>query len=508
MLILAGWFHVVSYANPAQKPTGELRIGVPTLHTETFHPLWATNLRKFYYEVMFDYLVNLDKDSNLVEGIAYKWEEAPNHLSWTFWIRDGVKFHDGTPLTLDDVKYSLDALLGQRNVAGVTQREYQERVEIVPPNKIVIYLKRPWPIMLYMLSPAGQGGGVILPKKYVEEKGDSFEVRPIGTGPYKFLEKREGDFIKFEAQDHHWRVGIPRYKYVTFKKIPEEGTRIASLKNKETDVIVVSRAKTKELESENITIIRKIGAAELNLDFLRTYETDNPLNKQKVRQALVYAIDKADILKHVLGGEGKTIGHCYYMFSNSIGYKEYPVTPYDPKKAKQLLTEAGYTGGFTMHLYSYATIVPEQKLVCEAIASYWEAIGVKVKILEMESSAFFTIWTKRKEPPGPAAFVHSWTTRVQATWRPMFSSDIKKNTFSQTVDPELDRLIDEFDSQATIEGYIRTTRKCEERVLEMFYKSGIVNTNILFAASKDVPKWDCGKGNVDSYRFEYIGAVK
>ena len=76
------------------------------------------------------------------------------------------------------------------------------------------------------------------------------------------------------------------------------------------------------------------------------------------------------------------------------------------------------------------------------------------------------------------------------------------------MDPELDRLIDEFDSQATIEGYIRATRKCEERVLEMFYKSGIVNTNILFAASKEVPKWDCGKGNVDSYRFEYIGAVK
>jgi ABC-type transport system substrate-binding protein len=510
VLILVTAQRPVIGATSGPVPKGELKIGVPTLDSETFHPFWAPNIRKFYYEPLFDYLVGLDGEMNLVPGIATKWEEAPDHKSWTFWIRDGVTFHDGTPMTLEDVKFSLDSMLDDKNVCVRSlHKPYQDRVEIVPPDKVVIYLKEPWPVMPYLLSSAGQGGGIILPKKYIEEKGAAyFEAHPVGTGPYKFLEKKEGDFIKYEALNRHWRVGVPKYKYLTFKKMPEEGTRVASLEAGELDVIMVDRARAKELEEKGFPIVEKKAAADINLDFLRTYETNNPLHKRDVRKALVYAIDKEAILKHILLGRGKTIGHCYYMFSTSIGYKDYPVTPYEPKTARELLAKAGYPNGFTMYLYSYATTVPEQKLICEAIAGYWQAIGLDVKILEMESGAFFPIWTKKKNPPGPAAFVHSWGTRPQASWKPLFYSDVKKFYFSQTSDTELDKLIDEFDKQVTLDGYIAATRKCEEYVLKMFYKSGIVNVNIPFATQKDVPSWNCGKGNIDSFFFETIGAVK
>lgn len=508
-LILATMPFNVVYAQQLSKPTGELRIGMPTLHTETFHPFWGRNIRKFYYEPLYDYLVGMDENMNLTEGIAYKWEEASDHMSWTFWIRDGIKFHDGKPLTLEDVKFSLDTILDEKNVSNRSLfKPYQDRVEIVPPNKIVVYLKKPWPIMPYYLSPSGQGGGTILPKKYIAEKGDDFENHPIGTGPYKFLEKKEGDYIKYEAQDHHWRVGTPKYRYLIFKKMPEEGTRVAALKAGEVDVIMISRARIKELEAEGFPIVRKEEAADLNLDFLYTYKPDNPLSKQKVRQALIYAIDKAAILEHILMGQGKLIGHSYSLFSTSIDYKPYPVTPYDPKRAKQLLTEAGYPNGFTIYYYSYATLVPEQKLIGEAIAGYWEAIGMKVKILEMEPAAFFAVWTKKKEPPGPAAFVHAWSTRPKEVWRPLAYSDVKKYYFSHIVDPELDRLIDEYDKQVTAEGLIKASQRCMDRVLEMAYRSGIANVSIPFATRKEVPKWNCGRGNTDSYRFEYVGATK
>jgi len=496
------------YGKPSPKPAGELIIGLPSIHTETFHPLWGPCLRKGYYEVMFDFLVGLDENMKLVPGIAYKWEESPDHMSWTYYIRDDVKFHDGTPVTLEDIKFSLDTILDKGNVTARTMHApYQGEVEIVPPDKIVAHLKRPWPTMPYYNSPAAQGGGVILPKKYIEKVGKDFEKHPIGSGPYEFLEQKENDYIKFVAQDHHWRVGTPKYRYLTFKKLPEEGTRVASLQRGEVDVIMISRSRVKELEGQGFPIVRKRDATDVNLDFLYTYKPDNPISKKKVRQALAYAINKPDILEHILLGQGKLIGHASYMFSASIGHKDYPVTPYDPKKAKQLLAEAGYPDGFTIYLYAYATTVPEQKLICEAIAGYWEAIGMKVKILEMEWGAFSPVWTKKKAPPGPAAFVHSWTTRPYYNWRAQFTKP-EKYLWSHVDDPVMDKFVDAFDNQFTLTGYIEYARKCEERVLEMFYKSGIANTDIPFATGKEVPPWNCGKGNIDSFRFEYIGATK
>jgi len=508
-LILLPLPFIVTDVKSASTPSGELRIGVPTLHSETFHPFWGRNIQKFYYEPIYDYLVGLDENMNLTEGIAYKWEEAPDHMSWTFWIRDGVKFHDGAPLSIEDIKFSLDTMLDKKNISVRSLHEpHQDRVEIIPPNKVKVHLMKPWPVMPYFLCPSGQGGGTMLPQKYIMEKGDKFETYPIGTGPYKFLEKKENDYIKYVAQDYHWRLGRPKYRYLTFKKIPEEGTRVAALKAGEVDVVMIGRARAKELEAEGFPIVRKPEAADLNLDFLHTYRPENPLSKKNVRQALVYAIDKPAILKHILMGEGKPIGHSYSLYSTSIDYKPYPVTPYDPKKAKQLLAEAGYPNGFTIYYYSYVTLVPEQKLVAEAIASYWEAIGMKVKILEMEPAAFFEIWTKKKEPPGPAAFVHSWATRPKDPWRPLTHSDVKKFYFSHVADPEMDRLIDEHDNQVTLKGLVEASHKCMDRVLEMFYRSGIATVDIPFATRKDVPKWSSGRGNTDSYRFEYVGATK
>ena len=150
---------------------------------------------------------------------------------------------------------------------------------------------------------------------------------------------------------------------------------------------------------------------------IRIYEPNNPLSKKKVRQALVYAIDKAAIVEHILMGQGEVIGHHFPMTKWSIAYKPYPLTPYDPKRAKQLLAEAGYPDGFTIYLYSYITTLPEAKLVNEAIAGYWKAIGLKPIILEMEYGAFMPIWAKKKDPPGPAVNLNPGTAgRLSIVW--------------------------------------------------------------------------------------------
>lgn len=123
---------------PPAEPTGELVIAVPTLITETFHPWWAPVTRKFYYNPLYDYLVGMNKEGELdpEEGIAYKWEESPDHLTWTFYIRDGVTFHDGTPLTLEDVKYSLaEMVVDEKNVTCKNDIPYLDYVETAPPTR-------------------------------------------------------------------------------------------------------------------------------------------------------------------------------------------------------------------------------------------------------------------------------------------------------------------------------------------------------------------------------------
>jgi len=488
------------------QPSGELRVGLPTLYDQTLHPIWETVYRKQYLEPMYDHLIGVDRDGKFDPklGIAYKWEMAPNFLSWTFYIRDGAKFHNGVPLTIEDVKYTIEQA-GTKKNNSLAQSDFKanvDRVEAIPANKVVVHLKKPWPTTLYFLSTLSGNEGMIQPKKYIEEKGEKgFNANPIGSGPYKFFEWKEGVHIKLVAQDSHWRIGVPKYKYLTFKLMPEEGTREAALRSGEVDVIAVSLARTKGLKDAGFNIQQKKDGLHVGLMWIQDWRPEFPTNKAKVRQALIYAINKEEIVKQILLGQGTVVGNATSMFTWSIEYKPYPLTPYDPKMAKQLLAEAGYPQGFTMYLYSFVTHLPETKIINEAIAGYWEAIGVKVKILEMDYSGFKPVWTKHQDPPGPAAFVLAWPNRPTYSWRNMYHTTA---LYSHKKDPQIDRMIEEFEAQPTTEGYITGAQKIMDYVLANFYSTGICTTHELFASGKKVPLWEMGKG-VGSFRWEYIG---
>jgi peptide/nickel transport system substrate-binding protein len=492
--------------NYAQGPSGELRIGVSTLYDQTFLPMQATQYRKIYLEPMYDFIVGVDKDGNFdpKQGLASNWEQSADFLSWTFYIRDGVKFHNGDPLTNEDIKETIERAGTKKNLAfnrAIFEASI-ERVDTVPPNKVVVRLKKAWPNFLYYLSTLGGIESMVAPKKYIQEKGeDYFNTHPIGSGPYKFSEWREGTYIKLVAQDSHWRVGIPKYKYLTFKLIPEEGSREADLRSGELDIIQVGIEKGDNFRKDGFPINMKNEGINLVLMWLQDWRSEFPTNKRKVRQALIYAINKQEIVDQLLRKQGTVMASTLPMFTWAIEYKSYLKTPYDPTLAKKLLAEAGYADGFTMYIYSFVTKLPETKMINEAIAGYWEAIGVKVKILEMDYSAFRPYWVKDKDTVGPAMLINPWTNRPVFTYRDHYHSTAR---FSHKKDPNLDKLIEEFEGQRTMEGYIAAGQKAVDYIMENFYSTGICSTHELFAMSKNVPIWEMGKG-VDSYRWEYIG---
>ncbi|MFC1532451.1 ABC transporter substrate-binding protein [Thermodesulfobacteriota bacterium] len=508
VILIAGMFTVPISPKTAQgSPSGELTIALPTLYDQTMHPNWATMYRKYYLEVMYDYIIGVDENGKFdpKQGIAYKWEVAPDNLSWTFYIRDGVKFHNGDKLTNEDVKYTIEGAVSKKNNGGNQSdfRAHIDKVETAPPDKVIVHLKKPWPTFEYFISILTATNGMVVPKNYIEKNGDKhFLAHPVGSGPYKFLDWKEGDYVKYEALDSHWRVGVPKYKYITFKLMPEAGTREAALRAGEVDIIKLSVDRVKGIKSAGLAVLRKKESIFLGLGWIQDFRPEFPTNKKKVRQALIYAINKKELLDQIMLGEGDLVGSSYSMFTWAIEYKPYPVTPYDPKKAKELLAEAGYPNGFTMYIYSFVTGLPETKLIAEAIAGYWDAIGINIKILEMEYSAFRPVWTKQQDPPGPAAFILAWPNRPVYSWRSHYHSTAK---FSHKKIPEMDRLIEDFEKKTTKDEYIAAARKNMDYVLENYLSTGIFTTNDIFGARNDVPNWNKGKGT-SSFRWEYIGS--
>ena len=490
-------------------PQGELKIGLPTLYSNSFLPQATVGFSIVYQSPVFDFLVATDAAGNFDPSVsvAEKWETSPDGKSWTFQIRKGIRFHNGDALTADDVQFTLDMTVTAKNTAGRRSDfvEFFDKVETDGPDKVIVRLKKPWPTFLYFLSDLIGVQGMIVPKAYYESKGEeNFLRNPVGSGPYKVQESVEGSHIKLQAaQDTHWRVKEPKYRTITFRSLPESGTRVAALKNHEIDLISVGLSEYADVKKGGFDIIRKEDGALIDLSFLRVNQQANsPLNNPKVREALQIAIDRKDILQQILSGEGNETGTTLALFTWAFDYKPFPPIPFDPEKAKRLLAEAGYPNGFEISLYSFVQGLPEMKLVNEAIAAYWEAIGMKPKILEMDYSAFRPFWMKQKEPPGPAAFAMDWPNRPFYSWRGTYYSTA---TFGTVSDPKLDEMIDKSEAELDQTKYIALSQQIMTYVRDQSYSSGIATAHQLYAKDKSVPNWELGR-SFGSIRAEYIGA--
>src|ERR1051325_970200 len=237
----------------------DLTVGLSGLAQETLDPPVAGHFNKYYLSLLYDYLVGTTADGTLSPktGIATKWENSADHKRWTFHLRKDVKFHNGDPLTAEDVKFSIERNLGKRSTTGYAGilRALVQAIETPAPDRVAIVTKEPTLIVPTSLSRALSSEGMIVPKKYVESIGDeAFARKPVGSGPYKFVEHVSGSHIKLAAVDNHWRTGTPKFKTITFKIVPEETTRIALLRRGEVDVADISRERVAELEKEGFPV--------------------------------------------------------------------------------------------------------------------------------------------------------------------------------------------------------------------------------------------------------------
>lgn len=376
-----------------KQPSGTLNIALSTFESETFLPWNGGVARQSYLLMIYDVLVYSDpKTDEQKPGLAEKWEMSPDGKTWTFSIRKGVQFHEGYgELTSEDVKYSFERMIDKSSVGSPAQllRNIIDKVETPDPYKVVVSLKTPYVGLVGGYLNDTNAGGIIVSKKYVTTVGDEkANSHPIGTGPYTLAEEhKKGGPIKLAAVpgvEKHWRI-TPDYQNVNFLLVPEEATRVAMLKTGEVDLAPISYDSIDSVKASglNVISISKNWAPLIRFGGIVTtdpkrYDASNPWSKKEVRQALNYAIDRTAIAKSIFKGEATPTGASMPLNV----WSDIPAYAYDVAKAKQLLAQAGYPNGFQVPLRTFtANPGAELPTLGEAVALYWKAIGIDVKIV-------------------------------------------------------------------------------------------------------------------------------
>ena len=353
---------------------------------------------------LWDWLTEIDAAGKLSPGLALSWKAGADGRSWTFKLRPGVKFHDGSEMTADDVQFTL--MEGFRRPKAKASRVRQFRkgikdVKVVDRHTVTVVTARPWPTFPYDMSFQPGIEGIVLPKAYIEKVGwDGFAQKPVGTGPWKFVKHEVGNFIEFEAVKDHWRKS-PNFDRLRTVLVKEASTRVAMLKTGQVDVARISLDEVQEVSKAGFKIAEDPQPTSVRIHLYATYyDKAGPVKDVRVRQALNLAVNKQEIVDTLLHGKGKPAA-VFPSSPISIGYPaDLKPYPYDPAKAKKLLAEAGYPNGFSIKLFALPTGGFTQYLqLAEIVAGYWEAIGVTTSIVPTDIGAFRPLYIANPQKP-------------------------------------------------------------------------------------------------------------
>jgi peptide/nickel transport system substrate-binding protein len=322
-------------------------------------------------------------------GLAESWSVSKDGLVYEFVLRKGALFHNGDPVTADDVKFSLERY---RGTAAKLLKERVAGVDTPDATHVRIRLKQPWPDFLTFYTNA-TGAGWIVPRKYVEKVGDEgFKKAPVGAGPYKFVSFTPGVELVLEAFEQYWRKP-PSVKRLVLRVIPDEATRLAALKRGEVDIAYSIRGELAEelQKTPGLALKPAVIQAPFWLYFADQWDSKSPWHDRRVRLAASLAIDRRSI------NQALTLGHSLLSGSiipTSFEYFWQPPAPaYDPARAKRLLAEAGYPSGFDAGDYycdvSYSNLG-------EAVLNSLQTVGIRAKLRPLERVAFFSGYSEKK----------------------------------------------------------------------------------------------------------------
>jgi peptide/nickel transport system substrate-binding protein len=323
-------------------------------------------------------------------SLAESWTQSKDGLVYEFVLRRNAKFHNGDPVTAEDVKFSFDRY---RGAGAKLLKERVREVQIVDPRHVHIQLKEPWPDFMTFYGTSATGAAWVVPKRYVERVGeDGFKKAPVGAGPYRFVSSNPGVDLVLEAFDGYWRK-TPAVKRLVMRSLPDETTRAAALKAGDVDIVYLLSGPTateiKRTPGLRLAAARPPGV--IFLDLPEQWDPKSPWHDRRVRLAASHALDREALNQAETLGLSKPTGGLVPRMLDFA--RSFDPPAHDPARAKALLAEAGYPSGFDAGDF---TPFPPYFGVAEAAVNYLQAVGIRSRMRTMERAAFLTAWREKK----------------------------------------------------------------------------------------------------------------
>jgi peptide/nickel transport system substrate-binding protein len=409
---------------------------------------------------IYDYLIELDAETGeLVPSLATEWS-SPDGKVWTIKLREGVTFHDGSPFTAEDVKFTLertqDPGLGHLKAQDF---EVVDRIDTPEDHTVVITLKESFPTFIYLMTDYNMA---ILASDYdYSSKGES---SPMGTGPFKLEKLIPKESALLVKNENYWNAGLPKAEELRIYFVPDIDSSVTMLEAGEVDIVPqISPVMKKRLESmDGFNVVSPYQESR----FIALAQDREPFSDNKVRLAFKYTIDPEILAKACLGTLGETIFYNETPIVNALAqYKDIPFRGRDIEKAKQLLAEAGYPNGVEVEFF-YASDHPYGTEIAQTLKELSAPAGFNLELKGFPRDIYLSqYWLN-----GPMLLT-GWGVRVDPSMLLMlaYHSEGPWNE-SHMNDPEVDRLIEKI--RAEVDPAQRQTYY--DRLQEIFYERGTV----------------------------------
>ena len=417
-------------ANPclAQAKDDTLVVGA-AVFTDSISPAAGGYITLSLVFQTWEPLVARDAGDKLVPALAERWETlSPTH--WRFHLRRGVKWHDGTPFTAADVKFTIDYVTDPKTVyvrkgriAGIAT------TEVVDENTVDIRTNAPAPLLLRGLAD------IAIEQKAITEKLGLKEAhrKPVGTGPWKYAEWVAGDRYDLVANPDYWG-GPPAMKKLRIRTISEGATRVASLIAGETHII--EEVPVDLLPSVERRRNLKVDSIESSVSLVLTFDTRKPpFDDVRVRRAVDHAIDKKMLLQQMLGGYGSVLDGQLVTKATFGHNPKLADRPFDLARAKALLAEAGHAKGFDTRITTLSGRYLSDVDIANAAAGMMTAAGIRTTVNVVEGG----VWSQldRNKEQGPMYQI-GWFSVGDADFNTVWYTEASKRNY--WTNAEFDRL--------------------------------------------------------------------
>jgi peptide/nickel transport system substrate-binding protein len=470
---------------------------------------------------MFDWFIGATPEGVLSTstGVLDRYEANADATVWTFTLKRGITWQDGEEMTAEDIKFTVEYYGRAEAVCtacGFIKATVQ-RVESVDRYTARLHLKKPDVTVAAVFGPL-EGDLVILPKHYLTRVGPKeFAEKPLGSGPWRFVTRKIGQFIEYEAHTAYWDPArIPGFAKLRVLLVPENRTRLAMLRRGEVDLIPVEPQDVEVLKKEGFKLLGPRNADSTTLIFWKSYDPTFLTHTLELRKAMALAVDWDALFRAFYPpevAERYRGGGALFTPLNAGHDASLPPYHYDPVEAKRLLRQAGYRGE-VVTFWSFASFEnPEQKEVNEVIAGYWRTIGMQVELVPIDFASFVPTYASDPQKFDPPIVVGV----MSPVSRPSTLGNIRTFMMSHQAGgriwgywhpDKIDRYYAEISALVDDAQRHRRLQDLNRELYEEYWAVPITLRHFPFAASAKIASWQPSNGVPFNLAFETLRPQK